>query len=89
MADPVEGSGAAAASLPFEDALEKLESLVERLEDGELPLEEALAVFEEGVFLTRSCAEQLDRAERRIEELVEQGGEWLRRPADLENEDED
>ena len=89
MADPVEGSGDAAASLPFEDALEKLESLGERLEDGELPLEEALAAFEEGVRLTRSCAEQLDRAERRIEELVGEGGEWLRRPADLDEEDED
>jgi exodeoxyribonuclease VII small subunit len=89
MADPVEGAGASAARLPFEEALEKLESLVERLEDGELPLEEALAAFEEGVRLTRSCAEQLDRAERRIEELVEEGGEWLRRPADVEDEDED
>jgi exodeoxyribonuclease VII small subunit len=82
MTDAEQGSTAPAENLPFEDALEKLESLVEQLEDGELPLEQALAAFEEGVRLTRVCAGQLDRAEQRIEELVEEGGEWLRRAAD-------
>lgn len=64
----------------FEQALERLEAIVDRLEQGELPLEEALAVFEEGVALTRRCAGELDSAERRIEELVRDGEKWLVRP---------
>jgi len=64
----------------FEQALERLEAIVDRLEQGELPLEEALAVFEEGVALTRRCAGELDSAERRIEELVRDGETWLVRP---------
>ena len=70
--------------VPFEVALARLEALVDRLERGELELEESLAVFEEGVTLTRYCAEQLDAAERRIEVLVREGGEWLARPFEEE-----
>ena len=66
--------GDAQAELGFEDALGRLEDLVERLRAGELPLESALEAFEEGVALTRRCAEQLERAERRIESLVREGG---------------
>ncbi len=57
----------------FEGALERLEAIVDRLESGELPLEQALAAFEEGVALSRRCAGELEAAERRIELLV--GGE--------------
>ncbi len=86
---PTHSAGASApdADLPFEGALERLEELVSRLERGDLELEQALEAFEQGVALTRHCAEQLDRAERRIEELVEEGGEWLKRPfAEAEDE---
>jgi exodeoxyribonuclease VII small subunit len=54
----------------FEGALERLEAIVDRLESGELPLEQALAAFEEGVTLSRRCAGELEAAERRIELLV-------------------
>ncbi|MFP8875979.1 MAG: exodeoxyribonuclease VII small subunit, partial [Myxococcota bacterium] len=64
----------------FEESLARLEAVVARLETGELELEQALAAFEEGVHLTRHCSEQLERSERRIEELVEQGGASLERP---------
>jgi exodeoxyribonuclease VII small subunit len=64
----------------FESSLERLESIVDRLEGGDLPLETALAVFEEGVALTRRCAEQLGAAERRIELLVREGANWGARP---------
>ena len=57
----------------FESALERLEAIVDRLESGDLPLEQALAAFEEGVSLSRRCAGELEAAERRIEILV--GGE--------------
>ena len=64
----------------FEAALFQLEQVVARLEGGEVPLETALADFEEGVRLTRHCAEQLGAAERRIEILMKQGDEWVARP---------
>jgi exodeoxyribonuclease VII small subunit len=54
----------------FEEALDQLESLVARLEAGDLPLEEALRAFEEGVRLTRLCAGRLEEAERRIHLLT-------------------
>jgi exodeoxyribonuclease VII small subunit len=57
----------------FESALERLEAIVDRLESGELPLEQALAAFEEGVTLSRRCAAELEAAERRIELLVGAG----------------
>jgi exodeoxyribonuclease VII small subunit len=69
---------AAPAALPdplgFEEALERLEAIVDGLEGGELALEDALARFEEGVGLTRALGEQLTRAERRVEQLVREGG---------------
>ena len=61
---------AAAPEPSFEAALERLEAIVDRLESGELPLEQALAAFEEGVALSRRCAGELEAAERRIELLV-------------------
>ena len=76
------------AEISFESGLERLEAIVDRLEQGELPLEEALAAFEEGVSLTRRCAGQLEVAERRIEELVKDGENWLARPLEDGAEDE-
>jgi exodeoxyribonuclease VII small subunit len=54
----------------FEEALIQLEALVGKLEAGDLPLEEALRAFEEGVRLTRLCAERLEEAERRVHLLT-------------------
>jgi exodeoxyribonuclease VII small subunit len=65
--------------VPFEKALERLEEIAERLETGDLELEVALALFEEGVGLARRCAEQLREAERRIEVLSQDGDGWTER----------
>ncbi len=54
----------------FEEALKQLEAIVSRLEIGDLPLEEALSVFEEGIRLTKLCSQRLDDAERRVNILV-------------------
>jgi exodeoxyribonuclease VII small subunit len=70
----------AISELGFEAALARLEGVVARLEAGELPLEQALQAFEEGVALTRHCAEQLASAERRIEVLVREGSRLVERP---------
>jgi exodeoxyribonuclease VII small subunit len=61
--------------LRFEDSLTRLEQLVGQLESGNLPLEESLKVFEEGIALARRCAKYLEDAEKRIEVLTkdEQG----------------
>ena len=53
---------------------------MDRLEEGDLELETALADFEEGVKLTRRCAGQLEDAERRVEVLVREGEKWISRP---------
>ena len=60
----------------FEHSLEELETRVRRLEAGEIPLDEALRLFEEGVGLARTCHEQLDAAEQRVAMLV-QGGKGI------------
>ena len=54
----------------FEESLSELEALVERMESGELSLEESLSAFERGIALTRSCQQALQAAEQRIEILT-------------------
>ena len=74
----------------FEASLEELEKIVRRLEDGDLPLEESLKLFEKGVRLARECQERLNQAERRIEILLkdEAGDPSLQAivPEDLQRE---
>ena len=62
----------------FESAIKELESVVDTLERGEMPLEQSLELFERGVRLSRFCHTRLDDAERRVEILTERGD---RRPA--------
>lgn len=54
----------------FEESLNDLEKIVKQLEDGDLPLDQSLKLFEEGVKLSRECRDRLTRAERRIEILT-------------------
>jgi len=67
----VQNDGAASGP-DFEAALEELEALVERMEGGELSLDESLAAFERGIHLTRHCQQALSRAEQRVQTLLEQ-----------------
>ena len=60
-------------SKDFESDLKELEKIVKQLEAGDLSLKEALKLYERGVSLSRSCHEQLEEAERRIEVLDERG----------------
>ena len=66
--------------LSFEEALKKLEQIVSRLEDEDIPLEKALKTFEEGIRLSRYCNKRLDEAEKRIQILTQDGdltpSEW-------------
>jgi exodeoxyribonuclease VII small subunit len=54
----------------FEASLEALEQIVHQLENGDLPLEKSLELFEDGIRLSRQCQERLNQAERRIELLL-------------------
>ena len=57
----------------FEAAIAELESIVKKLEEGDLPLEKSLELYERGVHLSRFCHARLEEAERRIEILTERG----------------
>ena len=62
-------------TLDFEQALKELESLVERLEQGDVPLDEALRTFERGVALTRHCQACLQAAQQKVEILLNRSGQ--------------
>lgn len=58
-------------ALKFEDAVARLETIVSELEKGDLPLDESLKIFEEGIRLSKTCLKMLDEAERKVEILVQ------------------
>ena len=68
----------------FEKALEELESLLEKLESGELPLDQSLADFRRGVELTRQCQTVLDRAQQSVEKLLNPDDESSAEPFDAD-----
>ena len=71
MPNPTKGAGhnGPAKNLPFEEALKKLEGVVEAMESDELPLESLLARYEEGTRLVKICQEKLAEAELKIQQL--------------------
>ncbi len=69
------------AGQSFEAALKRLEEVLDALEHGELPLEEAMKAFEEGVRLVRFCHQKLDEVEKRVELLLKDDtGRFFTRP---------
>ena len=70
MANHEQAKGGAEAETRFEDILARLGSVVDKLEAGDLPLEDSLLLFEEGVRLSRLGTARLDEAERRVERLL-------------------
>ena len=74
------------ASIDFEQSLADLQALVERLENGELSLEESLAAFEQGIALTRDCQGALAQAEQKVQILLERDGALAAQPFDAEPE---
>ncbi len=73
----------------FEDAVKKLESIVEEMESDELPLDKLLVRYEEGAKLVKACEEKLQSAETRIMQLEETlEGELAARPVTLREDDE-
>ncbi|MCS6816196.1 MAG: exodeoxyribonuclease VII small subunit [Blastocatellia bacterium] len=73
----------------FEAALKELEGIVEQLENGDLPLERALELFERGVRLSRECQKRLEEAERKVEILIKNArGEYEAQPFEEPPEEE-
>ncbi|MDQ2076342.1 exodeoxyribonuclease VII small subunit [Marinimicrobium sp. ABcell2] len=75
-------------SADFEESLNALETLVNKMEQGDMSLEESLKAFETGIQLTRDCQARLTAAEQQVQKLVEQQGELSLQPLDsrdLEN----
>lgn len=74
--------------LKFEKALERLEKIVEELETGNIPLEDALKKYEEGVRLSRACSEKLAQAEKKIQVLTKSlDGSLKREPFEFEDKE--
>ena len=70
MAQNNNQNGGDVSQLPFERAIEELESIVRRLEEGKVPLEESVTIYERGEALKRRCEELLRQAEARVEKIT-------------------
>jgi exodeoxyribonuclease VII small subunit len=71
MTDSKSDSESAKSELSFEDALRQLEEIVQRLENEDVPLEESVNLYEQGMELSKYCADTLEEAEQRIEKVNE------------------
>jgi exodeoxyribonuclease VII small subunit len=71
--------------IDFEKSLVELENLVEQMEQGDLTLENSLQYFENGIKLVRTCQEALQRAEQKVEKLLEKNGRIEIAPFDAED----
>lgn len=71
----------------FEKALKELETIVERMEQGDATLEESLRQFERGIALARSCQQALRKAEQKVEILIEENGRTDTRSLEVDDED--
>jgi exodeoxyribonuclease VII small subunit len=79
----------AKTEIPFEEAMQKLEAIVDAMESGELPLESLMAKFEEGTRLAKICQTTLAQAEVRIQKLEKNAaGELTLKPSELSNANE-
>ncbi len=67
----------------FEECLQRLEKIVDELEKGDLPLEQALKLFEEGMELSNSCRKELESAEGKVEILLKQNGKMQAEPFEV------
>jgi len=69
----------------FEKAMSQLEELVEDMEQGDLPLEDALKHFEKGISLATDCQQALSKAEQKVTQLIEKNGELLEKPFEIDD----
>jgi exodeoxyribonuclease VII small subunit len=73
----------------FEEAMERLEQIVENLESGNLPLEESLKIFEEGMTLVNFCSKKLEEAEQKVTILIKESeGKYSQQPFEADEKEE-
>lgn len=76
------------AEKKFEEAMQRLEDIVENLENGDLSLENSLKIFEEGMKLVSFCSKKLEEAEQKVTKLVkESDGRYTQQPFEKEEEE--
>ena len=73
-------------TVDFERSLQQLEELVNKMEAGDLSLEESLKAFEAGIKLTRQCQATLSAAEQKVQLLLQEKGQLVSRPLDTDND---
>ncbi|RKN84692.1 exodeoxyribonuclease VII small subunit [Paenibacillus ginsengarvi] len=73
-------SGEKENGVSFEEAMDKLEKIVAKLENGDVPLEKAIELFQEGMSLSHLCGQKLEQVERKIETLLEENGSFVKKP---------
>ena len=72
----------------FEEAMERLEQIVETLESGDLALDESLKIFEEGMALVNFCTKKLEEAEQKVTILIKESeGKWTQQPFEAEEKE--
>jgi exodeoxyribonuclease VII small subunit len=87
MSKPAKAGDTARGSVPFEEALKKLEGIVDAMETDDLPLETLLARYEEGARLVKICQEKLAEAEVKIQQLEKTAADEIKlKPLDLSEE---
>ena len=73
----------------FEEAMERLEHIVESLENGDLSLDESLKIFEEGMNLVSFCSKKLEEAEQKVTKLIrDQSGAYKQQPFEVEDKED-
>jgi exodeoxyribonuclease VII small subunit len=70
----------------FEDAMDQLEQIVDQLETGEVPLEEAIKLFQNGMQLSKTCHQKLSLVEKQVHLLIEEEGELVKKEFRLEED---
>lgn len=76
------------SDLTYEQALERLEKIVNELETGEIPLEFSIDLYHEGMKLANRCQKKLENVELKIEEIIEKDGEVIKRNFDYDEDKE-
>lgn len=74
--------------ITFEEALTQLEEIVEQLENGDVPLEKAIEAFQKGMNLSKLCHQKLEQVERKIEQLVQEGDDWVKKPLNWDHDED-
>jgi exodeoxyribonuclease VII small subunit len=80
MSKAKDQSAAEETKLTFEEAIEKLEDIVAKLESGDVPLEQAIGLYQDGMKLSYLCSAKLEQVERKIEMLVEDENGLAKKP---------